>query len=201
MISRLAAPVTAVLVRAARCAAAGLVLAALLAVPARSAAAPPAAATPVPMPLAPQLVPFRWLAGGIWRADLSGLPGGMKDIETRYEIAPTGVILFASAFVKPDGSIANGYTGALYFDAAAKRLGMWYVDAHGALTQGPVTLDGERWSMTFTSDGAIAGHPGSTPFRVDVERRSPDLYHWSLFADAGGGFKPVFALDYVRSAV
>lgn len=182
-------------------AAAALVLLALLSAPARSAepAAQPLA-TPVPIPLAPQLAPFRWLAGGLWRADLSALPGGMKDIETRYEIAPTGVMLFASAFVKPDGTVANGYTGALYFDAAAKHLAMWYVDAHGVLTQGPVTVNGNVWSMTFTSDGAIVGRPGPASFRVDVARRSNDAYHWSLFADAAGTWKPVFALDYVRGA-
>jgi hypothetical protein len=176
-------------------------LTALLAgAPARSSPAAnsgaPAGAT---MPLAAPLAPFRWLAGGAWRADLSALPGGMKLIETRYDVAPNGVIRFTSKFVTPDGGVANGYTGDLYFDAAAKRLTMWYVDARGEVTQGPVTLNGDVWSMTFSGDGAVIGRPGPANFRVDVARRSNDAYHWSLFADAGGAWKPVFALDYVRA--
>jgi hypothetical protein len=184
--------------RAAVCAralAAAVFLAALIA-PAAARSAPPAT-----MPLAPELVPFAWLAGGAWRADLSALPGGMKLIETRYDVAPNGVIRFTSAFVRPDGSIANGYAGTLFYDAAAKHLTMWYTDPRGEVVQGPVTLSGEVWSMTFTSDGAVIGKPGPASFRVDVARRSNDAYHWTLLADAGGGvWKPVFALDYLRSA-
>jgi hypothetical protein len=178
---------------AARCAAAAIVLATVL------TAAPARSAPPATMPLAPQLAPFQWLAGGAWRADLSALPGGMKLIETRYDVAPNGVIRFTTKFVKPDGAIANGYAGTLFFDAAAKRLTMWYIDARGDVTQGPVTLEGDVWSMTFTSDGAIIGRPGPANFRVDVARRSNEAYKWSLFADAAGTWKPVFALDYVRS--
>jgi hypothetical protein len=172
----------------------------LAAMPAQSAPDARAAASPsATMPLPAQLAPFQWLAGGAWRADLSGLPGGMKLIETRYDVAPNGVIRFTSKFVTPDGGVANGYTGDLYFDAAAKRLTMWYIDARGEVTQGPVTLNGDVWSMTFSGDGAVIGRPGPTSFRVDVARRSSDAYHWSLFADAGGAWKPVFALDYVRA--
>lgn len=169
---------------------------ATLAVPAPARSAPPAT-----MPLAPQLAPFAWLAGGAWRADLSALPGGVKFIETRYDVAPNGVIRFTTKFVRPDGAIANGYAGNLYYDAAAKHLTMWYTDPRGEVVQGPVTLSGEVWSMTFTSDGAIVGKPGPASFRVDVARRTNDAYTWTLLADAGGGaWKPVFSLDYLRSA-
>ncbi|HZW52769.1 MAG TPA: hypothetical protein VFF00_01980 [Candidatus Elarobacter sp.] len=178
----------------ARCAAAALVLAALL------IAAPARSAPPATMPLPAQLAPFQWLAGGAWRADLSALPGGMKLIETRYDVAPNGVIRFTTKFVKPDGGIANGYAGNLYFDAAAKRLTMWYIDARGEVTQAPVSVNGDVWSMTFTGDGAVVGRPGPASFRVDVARRANDAYTWSLFADAAGAWKPVFSLDYVRSA-
>jgi hypothetical protein len=174
---------------------AALLLAALIA-PAPAISAPPAT-----MPLAPELAPFAWLASGAWRADLSALPGGTKLVETRYDVAPNGVIRFTTAFVRPDGSIANGYAGVLFYDAAAKHLTMWYTDPRGEVVQGPVTLNGDVWSMTFTSDGAVIGKPGPANFRVDVARRSNDDYHWTLLADAGGGvWKPVFALDYLRSA-
>ena len=151
-------------------------------------------------PITPPLQPFRWLVGGAWRADTSALPGGTKYIETRYDLAPNGsAIRFTTAFVGPDGNpLPNGYAGNLYYDGAAKQTTLWYIDSHNAITQGPVTLAGDVWTMTFNSDGAIVGHPGPTDFRVDVARRSNDAYHWTLFARTTSDWKPVFSLDYVR---
>ncbi|MBV8299935.1 MAG: hypothetical protein JO083_10380 [Candidatus Eremiobacteraeota bacterium] len=178
-----------------------LSLCALLAAaaPVRALAAPDDARV---APITPELQPFRWLVGGVWRADTSALPGGTKSIETRYDLAPNGsAIRFTTAFIGPDGSpLPNGYAGNLYYDGTSKRTTLWYIDSHNAITQGPVTLAGDVWTMTFSSDGAIVGHPGPTDFRVDVARRSNDAYHWTLLTRAGADWKPVFGLDYVRRA-
>ncbi|HEV3087963.1 MAG TPA: hypothetical protein VGX96_12120 [Candidatus Elarobacter sp.] len=168
----------------------------MLATPASQALAAPVAA-----PIAPQLEPFRWLVGGAWRADTSALPGGLKYIETRYDLAPNGsTIRFTTKFVGADGNPQrNGYAGNLYFDATAKHAAMWYIDTDSAITQGPITVAGDLWSMTFTSDGAIVGRPGPTSFRVDVARRSNDAYKWTLFWLGSETPKQLFSLDYVRS--
>jgi hypothetical protein len=156
----------------------------------------PAAAAPVST-----LDAFRWLVGGAWRADTSSLPGGLKYIETRYDLAPNGrLIRFTTKFVNGDGSVGNGYAGNLYFDPAARALRMWYLDSGNTVTQGPVTGDPAAWSMAFQSDGAIIGRPGPADFRVDVVRSSPDAYKWGLFAHVGDAWKPVFSLVYVRTA-
>jgi hypothetical protein len=167
--------------------------------PVHALAAPDAARI---APIAPQLQPFRWLVGGVWRADTSALPGGTKYIETRYDLAPNGsAIRFTTAFVGADGNPqSNGYAGNLYYDAAAKQTSMWYIDSHSTITQGPIALAGDVWTVTFSSDGAIVGHPGPTDFRVDVTRRSNDAYRWTLFTRGGAEWKPVFSLDYVRRA-
>ncbi len=145
------------------------------------------------------LAAFGWLAGGVWTTDGAALPPGLNRIETRYELAPNGrVIRFTTAFVNADESVGNGYAGDLYFDPGARQMRMWYIDGHDEITQGPITGDGDRWSMSFTSDGAVVGRPGPVDFRVNVVRASSDRYDWSLAAKTGGAWKPVFALSYRR---
>jgi hypothetical protein len=147
-----------------------------------------------------QLVPFAWLVGGAWRADTSTLPGGLKYIETRYDLAPNGRVLrFTTAFVNADGGVGNGYAGDLFFDPAANVLKMWYVDSKNVITQGPVTGDGAAWHMTFQSDSAVIGGSGQADFRVDVTRETNDAYAWGLFARVADAWKPVFSLRYVRT--
>lgn len=165
--------------------------------------APAAAATPVTVPAASggpaQLAAFGWLAGGVWVCDGPTLPATLSRIETRYDVAPNARVLrFTTRFVNKDGTAGNGYAGNLYYDAEQRTLRMWYIDSADEITQGPVTLEGDRWSMAFTGDGGFIGRPGAVNFRVDVVRQTNDLYHWSLLAGPAGGWKPVFALDYHR---
>ena len=164
------------------------------------AAATPAATSAISAGPA-QLDAFGWLAGGVWVCDGATLPGALSRIETRYDVAPNGRVLrFTTRFVNKDGTVGNGYAGNLYYDPGQRTLRMWYIDGANEITQGPVTLDGDRWSMAFTSDGALVGRPGPMNFRVDVVRQTNDLYHWALLASPPGGWKPVFGLDYHRVA-
>ena len=151
-------------------------------------------------PPSAKIAPFAWLAGGVWTTD-GPLQGGLDRIETRYALAPNGRLLtFTTRFVMKDGSWPNGYAGNLYYDDATATTRMWYIASNNEQTSGPIALDGERWSMRFTSDGAVAGHPGPTDFRVDVTRISPDAYSWQLNAFLERAWKPVFGLTYRRRA-
>jgi hypothetical protein len=160
-----------------------------------ASAAPAATSAP-----ASQLAPFAWLIGGAWRADTSSLPGGLKYIETRYDLAPNGrLIRFTTAFVNGDGSVPNGYAGNLYFDPSASTLKLWYLDTKNEIIQATVTPDGNAFSMTFLSDGAVIGVSGAVTFRADVKRMTNDSYAWSLFAQVKDAWKPVFSLTYARA--
>lgn len=166
-----------------------------------SAAGAAAAAAPSDASGPAQLDAFGWLAGGVWVCDGASLPETLSRIETRYDLAPNGRVLrFSTRFVDKDGTAGNGYAGNLYYDPGRRTLRMWYIDSANEITDGPVTLDGDRWSIEFTSDGAIVGRPGPMHFRVDVVRQTNDLYHWALLVSRSGGWEPVFGLDYHRVA-
>jgi hypothetical protein len=140
-----------------------------------------------------------WLVGGVWSAQPPVSADGPQRIETRYEWTPNGgFIRFTTKFVMANGSNA-GYAGDLFFDPADKTLRIWYMDEHNTTTQGPIIVDGDKWTVTFRDSGDFIGVSGPVDYRVDVVRTTPDTYQWTLFANVAQTWKKVFALVYQRS--
>lgn len=176
-----------------------LVTIVLLALPANFATAQASQdhLTPAGKPAAPAnpITPFAWLVGGVWTADASKIAPGMLRIETQYTWSDNRRFLrFTTHFVSSSGTL-NNYDGNLYWDPAEKSFHIWYQSASGEVTSAPVTLDGDRWQMDFAGtdfDDAPA------QLRVVVDRKSPDLYHWSLSKQSGSTQQPLLGLDYAR---
>ena len=92
--------------------------------------------------LAAVIADFGWLTGGTWSADASALPGGVKEIQTRYEWTPNhAFIRFTTAFItSADSSGAIGYAGDMFYDPKDQQCKIWYVDAKNEITSGTMTL-------------------------------------------------------------
>jgi hypothetical protein len=138
-----------------------------------------------------------WLVGGVWTADASKLGAGMQRIETRYQWSDNGsYVRFTTHFVSTAGT-AKTYDGNFYWDPTAKTLAMWYMDAKNVITEGSVSGDGAVWQISFKGID-FGGKPAE--FRVDVTKKTSDLYHWALNEKAADGWQKLFELDYVRKA-
>lgn len=138
---------------------------------------------------------YAWLIGGVWTADASKLAPGMLRIETQYSRSDNNsYIRFTTHFVSERGTLKN-YDGSMYWDAAKNELRMWYMDASGQITECPMTMTGDRWQMEFSGTD-FDDKPAD--LRVLVDRKSPDLYHWSLSEKSGESWKPLLDLDYAR---
>lgn len=133
-----------------------------------------------------------WLVGGTWKAEAS------KDltIKTTYSWSDNEAFLrFKTHFVSPQAD-AHRYDGQFYWDPEAKRLTMWYMDAENAIYSGPITANGEVTTFAFRGED-FAGKMAD--LRVNVTRRSNELYHWQLTEKAGDDWKEIAALDFKRS--
>jgi hypothetical protein len=138
-----------------------------------------------------------WLVSGVWTADASGLGQGMKRIETRYQWADNDAyIRFTTHFVSDKGTFKN-YDGSFFWDPERSTLAVWYMDAANAITQCPVGIEGDTMRMEF--HGAdFEGKPAD--LRVNVVRATADRYRWNLEEKSGESWKPLLALEYVRTA-
>jgi hypothetical protein len=138
-----------------------------------------------------------WLEGGVWVADATKLGPGMKSIETRYEWSDNGAYLrFTTHFVFEKGT-AKTYDGEFFWDPEKKSLAVWYMDAGGAITQGPVDCSGDLMRITFRGpdfDGKIGD------LKVEVTRKSNEQYHWMVSEKDGENWKELAALDYFRGS-
>jgi hypothetical protein len=138
-----------------------------------------------------------WLVGGVWTADTSAMGNGMQRIETRYQWADNNAyIRFTTHFVFDKGT-ARTYDGNLFWNPEQKSLAMWYMNASNEINEGPMQVEGDRWSMTFRGpdmEGKVAD------LRVDVTRKSPDFYHWQLKEKQADSWKDIMGLDYKRLA-
>jgi len=138
-----------------------------------------------------------WLVGGVWTADASKLGPGMERIETRYKWADnSSYVRFTTHFITTKETVKT-YDGNLFWDPAKRSLAMWYMDAKNKITEGPMTLDAELWQMSFRGED-FEGKQAE--FRVDVIRKTRDLYHWALYEKTAGEWKKLMELDYVRKA-
>jgi hypothetical protein len=138
-----------------------------------------------------------WLTGGVWTADASKLGPGMQRIETRYEWTDNSAYLhFTTHFVFEKGTLKN-YDGNFYWDPEKNSLAMWYMDAKGGITQGAMQWSGDVLSIVWRGpdfDGKVAD------LKVEVTRKSQNLYHWAAFEKEGDSWKEMAALDYARTA-
>jgi hypothetical protein len=150
---------------------------------------------PEPPKQANPMDPLAWLVGGVWTADAAKLAPGMLRIETQYVWSDNHRFLrFTTHFVSTQGTLRN-YDGNMYWDPARKALRMWYLSASGEMTESLIALDGDRWQMDFAGTN-FEDKPAQ--LRVIVDRKSSDLYHWSLSEKAGDLWKPLLGLDYAR---
>jgi hypothetical protein len=119
----------------------------------------------------------------------------MRRIETRYQWSDNhSYIRFTTHFIT-DSAERPRYDGNFFWNHSRSTLAMWYMDAEHDITEGPMTVDGDRWEMSFRAQD-FSGKDAS--FRVEILRKSNDLYHWSLREHVGNTWKEVLALDYIR---
>jgi hypothetical protein len=144
---------------------------------------------------APPIQQLSWLEGGVWVADASKLAPGMQRIETRYEWSDNKAYLhFTTHFVFEKGTMRN-YDGNLFWDPQKSSLAIWYMDAHGGITQGPMIWDGKMLTVAFHGPD-FEGKPAD--LKVEVTRLSNEHYHWMVAEKDGDAWKEVGALDYLR---
>jgi hypothetical protein len=136
-----------------------------------------------------------WVIGGVWTADASKMGPGMQRIETRYQWSDNqAYIRFTTHFVFDKGTVKS-YDGNFFWNPTQKSLALWYMDARNSITEGPVQVDGNQWTITFRGEdfaGKIAD------LRVLVARKANDAYSWSVAEKNGDSWKELAALEYVR---
>ena len=169
-----------------------LALFALVARPALSQHAPDGAATQPTKPISV----LAWVVGGVWIADAPSPTDPTTKIETRYQWADNSAYLrFTTHFVSDKGTLRN-YDGSFFWNPSQVTLAMWYMDAGGDITQGPVTIVADTMLMTFRAsdfDGKLAD------MRVTVTRMSPNRYTWLLEKKQPDAWKTLLALEYKRT--
>jgi hypothetical protein len=136
-----------------------------------------------------------WVIGGVWTADATKLGPGMQRIETRYQWSDNNAyIRFTTHFVFDKGT-AKTHDGNFFWNPAQKNLAMWYMDARNGITEGPVQVDGNQWTIQIHGpdfEGKMAD------LRVLVMRKTNDQYHWSVEEKQGDIWKELAALEYLR---
>ena len=137
-----------------------------------------------------------WLLGGVWIADASQMGPSMK-IETRYTMADNDAyVRFTTHFVSDKGT-AKRYDGNFYWDADANKLMMWYMSAENTIFAGPITVNGDVTTFDFRGED-FEGKMGD--LRVNLTKKSSDLYRWQLMEKSGEQWKNLAELDYARKA-
>jgi hypothetical protein len=151
----------------------------------------PATKTPEPRPVDA----LSWVVGGVWTADASRLAPGMQRIETRYQWSDNhAYIRFNTHFVFDKGA-AKTYDGNLFWNPDKKSLAIWYMDHANSITEGPLQIDGNLWTITFHGPD-FAGNPAD--LRVLITRKTNDDYNWSVAEKQGETWKELAQLEYLR---
>lgn len=147
-------------------------------------------------PAAKPINDLAWLVGGVWTADASKMGGGMQRIETRYEWSDNrSFVRFTTHFVTDKATLHN-YDGQFFWDSQQETLRMWYMDAHSSITEGPITVNGDVFDFSFRGTN-FEGKPAD--LRVRLTRKTNDRYTWELQEKTADGWKPLAALEYVRT--
>ncbi len=132
-----------------------------------------------------------WLAGKTWSTNTAGMPGATAHIDVRYDWSATGnFVQFNTKFVARDGSVTRRYAGNFFYDPSKNGLAVWYMDQDNTIVQGPVQIEGDLMTITFSE--------GRVDYRVTVTRQNPSLYQWALFGKVGTAWKQVLSLAYAR---
>jgi hypothetical protein len=74
---------------------------------------------------------------------------------------------------------------------------MWYMSAEGTIFEGPISVNGDSTTFDFRGEdfeGKISD------LRVNVVKKTNDLYHWQLLEKSDGSWKDLAGLDYKRGA-
>ena len=136
-----------------------------------------------------------WIVGGVWTADAAKLGPGMQRIETRYHWSDNhAYIRFNTHFVFDKGT-AKTYDGNLFWNPDKKSLAIWYMDHANSITEGPIQIDGNLWTITFHGPD-FEGNPAD--LRVRITRKTNDDYYWSVAEKQGETWKDLAQLEYLR---
>jgi hypothetical protein len=136
-----------------------------------------------------------WLVGGVWTASGPQLGAHTQRIETRYTWSDNHTFIRFTTHFVTDSTEVHRYDGNLFWNRAQQTLGIWYMNAEHEITEGPVTVTDTGWEMSFRAQDASGR---DAPFRVEILKKSDDLYHWSLHEYVDGSWKELLALDYAR---
>jgi len=119
----------------------------------------------------------------------------MLRIETRYQWSDNASYLRFTTHFVTDKVEMKTYDGNFFWDPAKNTIAMWYMDAKNTIVEGPVSIDGDSMVMTFRA----ADFEGKqADLRVNVTRKTNDLYHWALSEKQGENWKDLAGLDYQR---
>lgn len=138
------------------------------------------------------LAPLAWLVGGTWKATVPSRSGGADTkIEQRMERTLGGkAIRFVTKF---DG--VEQYEGFFVYDAVMKQIIFGYPSASGDVTRGVASEEQGGLLMDFVISNAD-GTPAH--YQVHIKKSGADDYTWSLFANSGGSWSPMFEVKYHR---
>ena len=149
-------------------------------------------------PDAKPIATLGWLVGGVWTADTSKAgPGVLQRIETRYEWSDNNAYIRFNTHFVSEKQTARQYDGNFFWDPAQSTLALWYMDARNSIIECPVNLDGDVMKMSFRAhnfEGKMSD------LRVNVTRKTPDHYTWTLEEKQQEGWKQLTSLEYLRVA-
>jgi hypothetical protein len=146
-------------------------------------------------PAAKPVDAISWVVGGVWTADATKMAPGMQKIETRYLWSDNhAYIRFNTHFVFEKGT-ARAYDGNLFWNSDKKSLAIWYMDHESSITEGPLRVDADGWTITFHGPD-FEGNPAD--LRVKVLRKTNDDYQWSVAEKQGDTWKQLAQLEYFR---
>jgi len=152
-------------------------------------------APPAKTPATKPVDSISWVVGGVWTADASKMAPGMQKIETRYQWSDNhAYIRFNTHFVFEKGT-AKAYDGNLFWNPDKKSLAIWYMDHDNGVTEGPLVVDSDGWTITFHGPD-FEGHDAD--LRVKILRKTNDAYLWTVSEKQGETWKDLAQLDYLR---
>jgi hypothetical protein len=159
----------------------GVLLAALLTVPALGQTAPPPKHDT-------NLEPIGWLTGGTWTGSANGPDGTVTHIESRVRWAGTGTaIYFDTQF---DGR--PQYHGMYAYDPARKKIRFFYTSAQGELSEGEAAEIAGGLEQSFTVTEANR----TTAYTSTLKRSGADAYEFNVYQPPSRS--PIVTLRYER---
>ena len=140
------------------------------------------------------LAAVAWFIGGSWVADVKDPQDGRPThIETRITWTPNhAAIQFVTEF--------NGkphYNGFYAYDPAKKSINFYYTAEDGQLTIGTSTPDPDGKTLHQEFD-SMSPTGKTTHLRSTIVRDGNDQYHFTVFLEQGGDWKPVLNITYLR---